>query len=118
VASSEQQDGIVSCHELLGNFFLATVETRIANLEQTAVAWDELAEVLKGSNARVIVFLDACHSGAAGQEATNDAAVARLLSKGSIITVLAASKGRQFSHERSELKGGVFTATIVRLLTA
>lgn len=96
-----------------GKFYLVTRDTEKANLENTAIAWDDIAAALKGVKARVVVFLDACRSGAAGQATgTNDDAVAALLSRDAPITVIAASKGRQNSEETS--LGGYFTNEIIR----
>lgn len=100
-----------------GRFYLVTRDTVKTDLERTAIAWDDIAATLQGVKARVIVFLDACRSGLAGQASgTNDDAVTALLSRDAPITVIAASKGRQNSEETSN--GGYFTSEIVRAVTA
>lgn len=59
------------------------------------------------------MFLDACRSGTAGRSnGTNDDAGAALISRDAMITVIAASKGRQNSEETS--LGGYFTNEIIR----
>ena len=98
-----------------GHFYLATRETRKAELKETAIAWDEIAKALDGTKARVIVLLDACKSGAADGGA-NDDAVSSLLKGKTSLTVLAASKGRQASLELPE--GGRFTTALIRAITA
>jgi TPR repeat protein len=102
-----------------GNFYLATRETKAADIEGTSVAWTELAEALAKIRGRVFIFLDTCHAGAAGMLGTNDDAVSALLATRQPVVVLAASKGRQLSQELNygehmkRLNGGAFT----RLLT-
>ena len=97
-----------------GKFHLVTPRTDTQRLEETSLAWDEVAAAFAGIKARVIVFLDACRSGAAGQSATNDEAVDALLGRSLPITVIAASKGRQDSEETD--KGGEFTNAVLRAL--
>jgi Caspase domain len=63
----------------------------------------------------VIIFLDACHSGAAGNSGTNDDAVSALLNRKSSITVIAASKGHQESLEFGS--GGAFTTALVTAIS-
>jgi uncharacterized caspase-like protein len=99
-----------------GKFYLITQDTRAADLDTTAISWNDIAAEFKGVKARVVVFLDACRAGAAGQTGTNDDAVATLLSRDVPITVIAASKGRQNSEE-TEL-GGYFTNEIIRAVGA
>lgn len=98
-----------------GALRLADRATRLGDLAGTALAFDALAAALAEVPGRVVVFLDACHSGAAGA-GTNDDAVAALLAEGRPLAVLAASKGRQESFEAARLGGGAFTAAMVRAL--
>lgn len=101
-----------------GKFYLAGKSTRIADLPNTAVLWSNIGEILEKARSKVVVFLDACHSGAAGDNATNDDAAAAFLNRNGSIAVIAASKGRQFSEEDATLRGGVFTASLRRALTS
>lgn len=90
-----------------------------AAVPTTALAWDDLVAVLKNARARVVVFLDACHSGAAGtgRFATNDTAVQGLLDQiPSGLLVFSASKGRQFSEEMAQLGGGVFSNAVADVI--
>jgi hypothetical protein len=102
-----------------GQFYLATTGTNPDALKETAIPWSSLATTLQRSKARVIVLLDACHSGLAGQAAfaSNDAAVAEIMSgERAPILVLAASKGRQLSLENMALGNGYFTHALKSLL--
>lgn len=102
-----------------GRFYMATSRTDLAAVPDTALAWDDLVDVLKGARARVVVFLDACHSGAAGTGlfATNDVAAEGLLDQvPSGLLVFSASKGRQLSEEVARLGGGVFTNAVADVI--
>lgn len=100
-----------------GALRLADGATRLDDLEGSALAFDEVAAAVAAIGARVVIFLDACHSGAAGA-GTNDDAVAALLASGAPVAVIAASKGRQVSFEAPGFGGGAFTGALVRALHA
>lgn len=99
-----------------GQFYMATRSTQLDDLAATGLSWQYLAETLAGLDTRTFIFLDACHSGSVG-DATNDGATDALLdaADGSI-TVIAASKGRQFSLESPSVGGGYFTGAITSIL--
>jgi hypothetical protein len=102
-----------------GTYFLATADTRIDNISRTALAWNDVAEVLTKSRTRIALFLDTCHSGAADTDtfATNDAAAKSLLERiPSSIVIFAASKGRELSEEMAAVGGGVFTSALVKVI--
>jgi hypothetical protein len=103
-----------------GFFFLTSGATR-ADLTSSALNWDKAASVLATSRAKVIVLLDACHSGLASQDTVvpNDAYAAALMRSGKAgMAILAASKGREFSQERENLDGGhgLFSYAVARAL--
>lgn len=100
-----------------GRFYLATSGTRLSDIPGTALAWDELSPILAKAKGRVVVFLDACHSGAAGTKffATNDASAGALLAAmPSNIVVLAAAKGRELAEETPA--GGAFTRALIDVI--
>jgi hypothetical protein len=102
-----------------GAFYLTTAKSDPKNFANTALAWTTVAGILQKSKARVVVLLDACHSGLAGQEsaASNDAAVAQMMTGSRApMLVFAAAKGRQTSQERSALGNGVFTRAFKQAL--
>lgn len=103
-----------------GRFFMTTSTTRAEDLDGTALEWSRIAKVLGRTRARVIVLLDACHSGQAGAQlqATNDDAVAAISGASRTpMLVFAASKGRQESEELRGVGGGVFTQALAKLIT-
>jgi uncharacterized caspase-like protein len=103
-----------------GRFYIATTGTRAEDIAGSALAWDRVASVLSKAQARVIVFLDACHSGAAGTAmfATNDGAVDDVLQGvPSGLLVFSASKGRQVSEESPVVGGGFFTNAVADVIS-
>lgn len=92
-----------------GNFYFLTPEASFKDFETKALEWDKVSNLLSESKARVLVFLDACHSGAASQETVvlNEDYAARLMKSGKAgMAVIAASKGRQYSRESKNYGGG------------
>lgn len=101
-------------------FYLATHEIDPRDLEGTGLAWVRIADVLKQSKARMIIVIDACHSGGAGADAfaANDDAVKALVSNIEVpMLVFAASKGRQQAYEHPDVGGGYFTRALADVLT-
>lgn len=102
-----------------GKFYLTSTGFTLSDPDGTGMSWGDLAKALSKVKARVVLLIDACHSGSIGaQLATNDGAVADLLQgAGRPILVFAAAKGRQFSYENASIKGGYFTYFLCRILT-
>ena len=99
---------------------MATSNVDITNISGTALSWDKLAAILARSRGRMTVFIDACHSGAAGTDffATNDEAAAGILKNiPSGLTVMSASKGRELSEESPDIGGGYFTKAVAEVIS-
>ena len=102
-----------------GDLLLALPETRTGALKETALAWRDVAALLAKAKGKVVILLDACHTGLAGSSAfatNDDVAGALLTTAGAPMVVLAASKGRQVALESAARGGGVFTSAIVEAL--
>lgn len=102
-----------------GRFYMATARTEARDVASTALPWMRLASILSKARSRVVVLLDACHSGAAGTSlfATNDDAVDAVLEGvPSGLLVVSASKGRQLSEESREAGGGLFTTAVAEVI--
>jgi Caspase domain len=97
--------------------YLVLAETDADRIEETALSWDELARAFDGTKARIVVFIDACHSGAVPDGGSNDEIADALSARQVRFTVIAAAKGRQESFEEPSLGGGVFTSAIVKAIT-
>lgn len=101
-----------------GRFYFATHEvdpSTPARLEATALPWTLLESTLARVQAkRVLLFLDACHSG--GQLGERQATTERLaerLARRSGVLVFASSRGGQYSYELGERRHGAFTAALL-----
>jgi hypothetical protein len=102
-------------------FFYLPHGGSFADAAETGVEWRLIAEALSAAQGRVLVLLDACHSGSASGDnlVPNDAYAEQLMRNGRAgLAVLAASKGRQFSYEDPNLGGGhgQFSYTIAQAL--
>lgn len=102
-------------------FFFLPHQGSFADPAGSGVEWSAIAAALAPAQGRVLVLLDACHSGAARGDALipNDAYAEQLMSSGRAgLAVLAAAKGRQFSFEDASLEGGhgFFSYMIARAL--
>ncbi len=99
-----------------GVFYFATHEVNRNNVENTALRWDivvqRLAQLAQKSR-RVMVLLDACHSGSA---ATNDELVKAALGANTGVMFFASSKGSELSLENAEWGNGVFTKAVLEAL--
>lgn len=102
------------------SLLLTTAATRLNDLKATSVSWAELASALAESRGRIVLIIDACHSGVAGSDAfaTNEDAVSVLMTRtGAPMVILAGAKGRQFSYEDAKAGGGIFTAAIAVVIS-
>lgn len=99
-------------------YYFATHEIDPSDLDKTALPWTVFQDSLAKTKAkRVLLFLDACHSGNSlgGQRADNER-MAELLVKHGGVMVFASSRGSEFSYEVDNLKHGAFTAAFEEAL--
>jgi hypothetical protein len=102
-----------------GRYYLTPSDLNLTDIPGSGLPWSEIAATLGKTKARVVMILDACHSGLSGSEglATNDDAAKSILSGSHApMLVLAASKGREFSFEDPKWGGGVFTYALAETL--
>jgi uncharacterized caspase-like protein len=94
-----------------GDFYLLTADSDPQTLgKHNAISGGELGELLGGLRCRVLLLLDACHSGAADLRPAGDNA-ARALSDDEVgVTVLSACMGKQTAKEQDG--NGLFTLAI------
>ncbi|HEX9995565.1 MAG TPA: caspase family protein [Abditibacterium sp.] len=97
------------------NFYFATHEADFENPQKTALPWTALTEVLaKVPAKRVVLFLDACHSGSAlGEARASNERMAETLVRRAGVMVFASSRGDQASFESPEWKHGAFTKAVL-----
>jgi len=121
-----------------GQMVLATSPARLADGklgEEGTLGWDAIARSLKDAPGRILMLLDACHSGHVSQGVVvpNDELAHALVAEGRTgAVVFAAAKGRQLSYEPAGTRGlqlvkggrsastepahGVFTGALLRSL--
>jgi uncharacterized caspase-like protein len=83
-------------------FLTSTADATPEGLRQGGIGWAQIAERLAAAKGRVIVLLDACHSGDVSQELlvpNNDLAASLVHDRRAGALVFAAAKGRQLSYE-------------------
>jgi hypothetical protein len=104
-----------------GKSYLVAREGEAAAPEYTAVALDEVAEILKGSEARAkVIILDACHSGAnfegKGPKSMPPEFIERVFKQAKGQVVLASCEQGQFSYEWQAQERSVFTHFLLEAL--
>lgn len=104
-----------------GQNYLLAYDTDIDDLYTSAIPMQRLAHDIRSRVHcdRVIIFLDACHSGATesgGKGLIRTGVDAAELSAGSGQLVIASSKEDQISWESKKLANGVFTAVLLDTL--
>ena len=111
-----------------GVFGLVPVDTDVDRLESTILPEDELKEALTALPGKVLVLLDACHSGKIGESGTlvrgnfrapagtDDLARELARSQGGLV-VMCAATGAETSEESTELGHGYFTQALLEGLS-
>lgn len=95
------------------SFYFASYEVNRNDVANTSLPWKEVIDrltQLSQKSKRVIVLLDACHSGSA---ATNEELVKAVLGANAGVMVLASSKGNEVSLENAQWEHGAFTKAIL-----
>jgi WD40 repeat protein len=104
-----------------GTFYFLTSAGSFEEPQAGGVSWTLLGEHLANIKARVILLLDACHSGSIVSETIvpNDELAQQFFSGGQGgVMVFSASKGRQYSLESPDIGGGfgIFTYALTQSL--
>jgi WD40 repeat protein len=95
------------------SFYFATHEVDRTRVAETALSWNEVVrrlQKLSEKTRRVLVLLDACHSGSA---ATNEELVKAVLTANAGVMVFSSSRGSEVSIESAELGHGAFTQALL-----
>src|SRR5262249_29378195 len=100
-----------------GNFYLISVDVNPRDVAGSWVSGRYLKKRLRDMPGPGVAMLDACHSGAAGQQqrrvALTDDLVRDLISEDYGIVVLSSSLGHEYSLESPTVKHGFFTLAVV-----
>ena len=106
-----------------GKLYLLPVDVDKEDLLSTAVAGEQVKSVLAGIPGRVIVLLDACHSGAVDGDkrraagSLTDDLVRDLVTDDYGVIVMCSSMGKEFSLESAAVEHGFFTLALVEGLS-
>ncbi len=100
-------------------FYFLTAGGSLQAPSEGGVSWETLTQSLEKIQGRVILFLDACHSGSIVNETVapnNELAEQFFAGKSGGVMVFSASKGRQYSFESPDFGegAGVFTYAITQ----
>ena len=92
-----------------GKFYFLTSDGSFNDLNKSGISWSMFSEYLSRIEGRVILFLDACHSGSIVKDTIvpNDELAQEFFSgKRGGVMVFSASKGRQYSMESPDIGDG------------
>jgi uncharacterized caspase-like protein len=98
------------------SYYFAPHEVNPTQLSRTALPWTVFHETLRKARAkRVLLFLDACHSGNAlgARQANNEQLLGELLKRQAGVLVFASSRRTEFSYEVKAKQHGAFTAALI-----
>jgi hypothetical protein len=101
------------------NFYFLPVEADLDDLAATGLSEGDFKARIKGVPGRVILFLDACHSGALIEndrrsgDGPTDQLYRDLTSREYGLVVMCSSKGVEVSRESNTHKSGLFTLAVV-----
>jgi uncharacterized caspase-like protein len=100
-----------------GIFYMAPVGGDIKSLRSTCLNFRDLTQTVAGIAGKVVVFIDACHSGnvTGGRGSFGDinSAVNELAGTQNGAVVFTSSMGREYSLENPEWKHGAFTKALL-----
>lgn len=113
--------------QMLGGFspgeYLCPVEAELNRIKETCISDAEMTSALRAIRvSRLIVFLDACHSGGVGETKDPNAYVKaglseeaynRLADTGGGRVIIASCKPNEVSWELSEMRNGIFTHYLI-----
>lgn len=107
-----------------GKFYILPHDGDPDRLRSTAVNWADFQDVLGNLPSKVMLFLDACHSGALGEnlaktrgaKVNNTEAIREITSAEHGVVVMSASTGNESSLERPDWKHGAFTYALLKAM--
>ncbi|MEM7550067.1 MAG: caspase family protein [Bacteroidota bacterium] len=102
-----------------GEFFILPHDGSFNDIESTLVSWSELADVLGGLHSKVLMLIDACHSGQLGTNVDqaknfdNTEAVRNMTSDENGVIIMSASTGDETAQEHPDWGHGAFTLSLL-----
>jgi hypothetical protein len=101
----------------LGDFFFVPVNGDIDKINATCVSYTDIKRTISSVAGKLLVFMDACHSGnvlgTTQRAAAVSQAVAELTGADNGAIIFTSSTGKQFSLESDEWNNGAFTKALV-----
>ncbi len=105
-----------------GQFYILPHDGNHERLRTTGVDWADFQDVLGNLPSKVVLYLDACHSGQLGSslmasrdiEIDNIEAIREITSPEHGVVVMSASTGKEKSLESAEWQHGAFTLALIR----
>ncbi len=97
-----------------GSFFFMPIDADFNNPDAGCIGYADIKKAVAAVAGKVIIFMDACHSGKAlGDPTEANNAVKSLSETTGKTIVFASSTGRQYSLENPEWNNGAFTKAVV-----
>ena len=96
-------------------FYILPHDGDIQNIPNTTINWENFSNVLGNLPSKVLMFLDACHSGNLGSSMamTNTEALREMSSDQNGVVIMAASTGDESSLENPSWGHGAFTLALI-----
>ncbi len=110
----------IACHGFneQGKFYLLPYDGDASDLPSTGLDWDDLAGTLGNLPGKVLLMIDACHSGQIGTDiaayqSDNTEAIRNMAATENGVVVMAASTGDESSLEFADWQHGAFTLSVL-----
>lgn len=95
-------------------YYMLPFDANIEKLRSSSVNFEELRQTIAGIKAKVLVFLDACHSGnIQGNSLYINGLVNMLSGSGTGAITFTSSTGKELSYEKAEWNNGAFTKALL-----
>jgi WD40 repeat protein len=99
-------------------YYMLPVDANIEKLRSSCVNFEELRQTISGIKAKVLVFLDACHSGNLMSNSLYINGLVNMLSgSGTGAVTFTSSTGKEVSYEKAEWNNGAFTKALLEGLS-
>ena len=102
-----------------GQFYMLPQDVDVGDLPKTGVTGTTIKEKLKAAPGKVLVLLDACHSGSIGQSPADPASLTddvqrQLAAPDCGVVVMCAAMAQEEAGEAAAVKQGFFTAALLK----
>jgi len=99
-------------------YYMLPHDANLEKLRSSCINFEELRQTISGIKAKVLVFLDACHSGNVnGNSLYVNGLVNMLSGSGTGAVTFTSSTGKEVSYEKTEWNNGAFTKALLEGLS-